>query len=261
MLPEKRFLEILKRVDTRGTVTVRELVSGLSISESTVRRDLLTLHEMGRLTKVHGGAISLASTFVMTEEDVQERSVRYREEKMRIARAAAALIRPDDCVYLDAGTTTVFLAESAVPNGAVFVTNAAFHANILARNGCSVYLPGGRFKPVTEAVVGGETVESLAKYHFTKGFFGTNGVSLTGGFTTPDAEEAMVKAAAFARCRERWILADPSKFGVTSSVTFGNFESATILTTRLKDIFFRTCPNVRQIDEESDLQQQKGDAA
>ena len=33
-------------------------------------------------------------------------------------------------------------------------------------------------------------------YHFSKGFFGTNGVSKKAGFTTPDDSEALVKKTA-----------------------------------------------------------------
>ena len=52
---------------------------------------------------------------------------------------------------------------------------------------------GGEIKAVTEALVGEEALEQLDKYNFTKGFFGTNGIDLKRGFTTPDQKEAAVK--------------------------------------------------------------------
>ena len=52
---------------------------------------------------------------------------------------------------------------------------------------------GGELKAVTEAIVGAEAVEGLKKYHFTKGFFGTNGADAVSGYTTPDITEALVK--------------------------------------------------------------------
>ena len=113
---------------------------------------------------------------------------------------------------------------------ASFVTNAVAHAKAVAAAGFRVYLVGGELKGSTEAVVGNQALVNLQSYHFTKGFFGTNGISRQNGLTTPDMNEAMVKKTAMGQCRECFILADHSKFGNVSSVTFGAFQSGTILT-------------------------------
>ena len=73
----------------------------------------------------------------------------------------------------------------------------------------------------------------LRVFHFTKGFFGTNGVTEEEGCTTPDANEAMVKQTAMEQCRERYVLADRTKFGQVSSVTFAAFEDVQILTEKV----------------------------
>ena len=72
----------------------------------------------------------------------------------------------------------------------------------------------------------------LKDYHFSKGFFGTNGVSKAEGFTTPDASEALVKKTALEQCRTAYVLCDNSKFNVVSSVTFSPLSAVTILTDR-----------------------------
>ena len=112
------------------------------------------------------------------------------------------------------------------------MTNAVAHAQRLAAMGMKVLLVGGELKISTEAVVGAQAAEMIRRYHFTKGFFGTNGVTKKTGFTTPEASEAVVKELAMAHCRDRYVLADHDKFGSVSSVTFGAFQSATILTDR-----------------------------
>lgn len=76
---------------------------------------------------------------------------------------------------------------------AVFVTNAITHAKKLAQKGCTVYILGGEFKAITEAIVGEEAVSSVEKYNFTKGFWGANGISMQRGFSTPELKEALVK--------------------------------------------------------------------
>ena len=82
-----------------------------------------------------------------------------------------------------------------------FVTNGFIHAKKLAVKGYKVFITGGEIKASTEAIVGAECVLTLKNYNFTKCFMGTNGISLTAGFTTPDVNEAKVKAAAIESSR------------------------------------------------------------
>lgn len=51
MLAEERFAAILSILQKQRTVTVLELTQALSISESTIRRDLVALHKMGKLKR------------------------------------------------------------------------------------------------------------------------------------------------------------------------------------------------------------------
>ena len=166
---------------------------------------------------------------------------------MTIARYAAGLITAGDFVYIDAGTTTDLMIDYITDKNAVFVTNAVTHAKKLAGRGFTVYILGGEFKAVTEAIVGEEAVASLEKYNFTKGFWGTNGITRERGFSTPEVKEAMVKQKSMQNCKQRYVLADTSKFNQISSVTFAPFESAQIITTGLGQTAFKKCKNVIQI--------------
>ena len=100
-----------------------------------------------------------------------------KEEKCRIASYAAGLIEPEDFIFLDAGTTTGYMMDYLEEKNATFVTNAVVHAQKLAEMGMKVLLVGGELKSSTEAIVGGQATEMIRRYHFTKGFFGTNGVT------------------------------------------------------------------------------------
>lgn len=230
MLTEQRHEMILKLLEEKRSVTVTELTRLLDISESTARRDIIQLDKAGRLVKVFGGAVLTDTTFQTAEPTVTQKVEVNREEKIQIARYAAALITPQDFVYLDAGTTTGYMLGFIEDTGATFVTNAVAHAQRLAAKGIHVLLVGGALKSTTEAVVGTMAALTLKDYHFTKGFFGTNGVSRAAGFTTPDANEALVKRTALEQCRTAYILCDNSKFHVVSSVTFAPFAAATVLT-------------------------------
>ncbi|HAH62702.1 MAG TPA: DeoR/GlpR transcriptional regulator [Treponema sp.] len=247
MLTEERLGRIISLVDARKTVTVQELMAELGTSESTVRRDLNTLDSDGRLTKVFGGAVAKDVTFSTKDDTIPARENCNHAEKIEIAKYAASLIRPDDFVYLDAGTTTNLIIDFIVEKKAVFVTNSFSHAKHLSEAGFHTYILGGEIKQPTEAVVGEEAVESLAKYNFTKGFWGTNGASLATGFSTPDVNEALIKKASMARTREKFVVCDASKFSQISCVTFAGFAQATVITSKIEDDIYTECKNIVEV--------------
>ncbi len=239
MLTEERYATILRILEEKKAVTVLDLTRALNASESTVRRDLTALHKNGRLYKVYGGATSIDNNYSSAEEDMKTKNDLFPEEKIAIARKAAGLIKRKDFVYIDAGSTTLHLIDFLTENSATFVTNGMQHAAKLAAKGFKVFIIGGAVKAVTEAVIGTEALESLKCYNFTKGFFGTNGISPKSGFSTPDADEGTIKSAALARCKHAYVLADQSKFNKISPITFANISSATIVTGRLEDKKYR----------------------
>ena len=232
MLTEERFAKIVKIVNQEGTVTVLELAQAIGISESTIRRDLNQLDKLGRIRKVHGGATAAVLMSDGHERNMQEKYSRNIEEKRAIAAYAATLVHPNDFVFLDAGSTTEQMAEYLEENTAFYVTNGITLAQKLAARGFKTMLLAGRVKASTDAVIGMEAVSSLAQYHFTRGFFGTNGITVAEGFTTPDLEEAANKRAAMEHCRQCYVLADNSKFDTLSNVSFGELGKAKIITTR-----------------------------
>lgn len=239
MLTEERYATILRILEEKKAVTVLDLTKALDASESTVRRDLTALHKSGRLYKVYGGATSIDNNYSSAEEDMKTKSDLYPEEKIAIARKAASLIKRKDFVYIDAGSTTLQMIDFIKETSAVYVTNGISHAARLSAKGFKVFILGGELKAVTEAVVGTEALNNLRSYNFTKGFFGTNGISTKSGFSTPDSSEGIIKGAALARCSHAFVLADQSKFNKISPITFANISSASIITGHLEDKKYR----------------------
>ena len=152
-------------------------------------------------------------------------------------------------MYLDAGTTTGQMIDFIKEKSATFVTNAVSHAQRLAAQGYRVYLIGGELKGTTEAVVGNQAILSLQKLHFSKAFLGTNGVGLKAGFSTLDYSEALVKQTAVEQARQVFVLADYSKFGNVSSVTFASLERGVILTDRRPPESFGAVRNIKVVGE------------
>lgn len=130
---------------------------------------------------------------------------------------------------------------------ATYVTNAVSHAKDLVRKGFKVLLIGGELKENTEAVVGSDAILHIQKYHFTKGFFGTNGINLKLGFTTPDVREALVKRIAIENTQagQKYILADHDKFGKSSVVTFSDFVGTVVITDKRPDSAYMKIMDVK----------------
>ena len=235
MLTRQRHDLILKKLEEKKSITVTEVKDLLNTSESTARRDIVALDRAGKLQKVFGGAVALEHPVIPYEPTIAQKKDINVEEKRCIAKYASALIENGEFIYLDAGTTTGCLIEWLPDRNVTVLTNAVAHARQLAEMGVKVYLVGGELKGSTEAIIGSQAVEMLQSYHFTKGFFGANGITVKTGFTTPDAHEAQVKKAAMGQCRECFVLADASKFGSISSVTFAEFSAAQVITDTIKD--------------------------
>ena len=245
MLAEERFRIILETVEAEGAVSVTGLCETMGVSEATARRDLNTLAAQGKLSKVHGGAVSLNRQFEAEEPSVAVKEQLHMAEKNRIARYAAGQIHDDDLVFLDAGTTILQMAEYLGKSKATFVTNGITCARRLVQMGLRAYVIGGLLKPGTEAIVGGAALEAMRSYNFTKAF---HGITPARGFTTPDTEEAYIKAKAVEQAYMTYILADSSKFGKVAAVTVCGLDKACILTDRLPDESYRKQAVIKEVE-------------
>ncbi len=254
MLAEQRRQIMLELVGENDAVSVSELAERFDASESTIRRDLDRLEAAGLLVKVHGGAASVdaavsPSPFVAGEPTMAEKRGLNATEKRAIAAYVAGLIEPDDFVFLDAGSTTQIMVELLPETAlhATFVTNSVSNALALAARGVHAIVIGGDLKAGTEAIVGPGAIDALSRYNFSKGFVGANGATREQGFTTPDTSEAMVKMLALQHSAGRYVLADASKLGVVTPVTFSAFSDATLVTAGAVEAAYSTLPNVVEV--------------
>lgn len=235
MLTQDRRQQILNFVLENGSAGVQELSEKFETSESTIRRDLVALAKLGKINKVHGGATVLPQEFIKNEDNVEQKFLKNIDEKLLIAQYAASQVNDDDFVFIDAGTSTYLMLDFLKNSKAAFVTNGISHGKRLAQNGCKVFIIGGEIKDKTDAIIGLVAATNLQKYNFSKAFIGTNGVSEKQGFTTPDTDEAMLKAVAIERSFVSYALVDHTKFGKVSAVTFAPIDSACILCDRCDD--------------------------
>ncbi|MBQ1689500.1 MAG: DeoR/GlpR transcriptional regulator [Lachnospiraceae bacterium] len=249
MLSEQRQQAILQLLQERKAVTVQELSQELKISDSTIRRDLHTLDKLGKINKVHGGATAILDKRQTVEEDMESKKLKKVEEKKSIAQCAVDLLREDDFIFIDAGSTTGYMIDYLPDNSkVVVVTNGVEHARRLVQKGIRAYLLGGEMKVTTDAMVGEITISQLKNYNFTKSFLGTNGVHEEYGYTTPDVTEAEVKREVMNRSLMRYVLADSSKFNQISSVSFGILSQACIITEQITQKKYCKYTSIREVE-------------
>ena len=240
MLTQERHSRILEIIKTKGSVKVSELCDVLGASESTIRRDLSALTEVGKINKVRGGAMLLSQEFLNREESINKKVNTNFNEKSKIAEYAASLIQDDDYVFIDAGSTTFLLATMITNTKATYVTNGIAHAQELAAKGCKVIVLGGDLKSSTEAITGVVAAKNLQQYNFSKAFIGINGVTEKQGYTTTDIEEATIKAVAIERSFVSYVLTDSSKFGKVSAVSVASIDSSCIICDKCKNEEIKT---------------------
>ncbi|MBB5325463.1 DeoR family fructose operon transcriptional repressor [Anoxybacillus tepidamans] len=231
MLTEERHRLILDLLAEKKVVKLQELVEATSSSESTIRRDLSQLEKEKKLRRVHGGAALLHQK--REELSVLEKSTKNIQEKRMIAQYAARFVQNGDCIYLDAGTTTLEMIPYLNAKDIVVVTNGVTHLEALLEKDIPTYLLGGFIKKKTKALIGRGALNSLENYSFDKCFIGVNGIHLEYGYTTPDPEEAMVKSLAIKLSRQAYVLADHSKMNESTFAKIADLQDATIITDEL----------------------------
>lgn len=204
-----KILEILKK---NGTVRVTNLSKTLNVSEVTVRNYLTDMENKGLLTRVHGGAIFSYRPYYSM--NLNQRLETNRQVKERIAKKAANLVKPNDTVMLNAGTTTL-LAFRYLPYD--YNLNIVTNSISIALEGSgnpnyNIVLIGGTINSKFQFTYGEDAIEILKKYHADKLILSVDGVDMKNGFSTYYAEETQVDKAMIEQSDSCIIVADNSKF-------------------------------------------------
>ncbi len=228
MLTPERHRLILELIQAHHTVTIKQLVEHTTSSESTIRRDLDQLEQLGNLKRVHGGASLRQAT--SEEPTLREKTTKNHQEKTSIATMAASLVRDGDCIFMDAGSTTYEMIPHLSDKDITVVTNGLNHLHALTSHSISTYILGGFVKQRTKAIIGTMALKNLEQYRYDQCFLGVNGLTLEDGFTTPDPEEAVIKRTALSLSQKRFVLADHSKFEEVAFSKIADLTEASIIT-------------------------------
>jgi DeoR/GlpR family transcriptional regulator of sugar metabolism len=221
MWHEERHQRIRALLKTFGKASVERITGDLGVSRETIRRDLLELEAKGEILRVRGGAV-LADG----EPPIGVRVATRVQEKRQIAKRVALLVESGQTIFLDAGSTVSLVAEALSGlSGLTVITNSVDVATKVggmqgADNGNHVQLVGGRFHGESGASYGATTIAEIHRYQAHLAILSPVGVDAAYGASSFVLDEAEVARAMSTNARRTVVVADYSKIGVRSRVSY-----------------------------------------
>ncbi len=221
----ERQQKLTRLLEQTGRLSVSQICDHFGVSEATARRDLETLSEQGKLQRVHGGAIAVEQA--PPELPILERETEQPDEKLRVGRAAAALITDNETVFLGSGTTVLEVARNIRNRrNLTVITNSLPVLNTLAGlDGITVVSLGGMLRNTELSFIGHITEQALSEVRADKVFMGARGVSLEHGLTNDYLQETMTDRAILRIGREVVIVADHTKINRVATAFLASVDN------------------------------------
>ncbi len=219
---QKKILEILER---EGSVSVNKLSATFDVTEETVRRDLEKLEKQECLKRTHGGAVSVTDSSTH-EASLEKRKLINVEAKQSIAKEAVKFVAEGDTIFLDASTTTFFMArEIKQLKNVTVITNSLRVVNELCgTEGIKVITVGG-VASHNQSFVGSLAERSIEENFFvSKMFFSSKGITADGGVLESNEGECGIKKKMMKNAKLKIYLCDRSKMGSIGFVKLASFE-------------------------------------
>ena len=224
MLAAERRNHILEKIQEEKKVVVAELSRQFEVSEETIRRDLDRLEEEGHIIKGYGGAVLNEASVMELPHNVRRRV--NTAAKQKIGELVCREIEENDHIFLDASTTSVFIAKAIKQKEHLTVITNSIE-NLLEFSlvtGWDIISTGGQLKAGTMSLYGWKTAETLGAYHADKVFLSCKGLNMERGITDGNDETAGIKQAMIASAEKVYLAADSSKFGITAFSQICDFE-------------------------------------
>lgn len=232
MALNQRRQEILNLIREDGQAKVQKLSSIFKVSEVTIRQDLEELEELGFIQREHGGAF--LKDVGLFAKNITLLNQSNLDEKKYIAQKAVTTIKEGDTIILDSGSTTTELAKLMLSfKNLNVITNSINIALILGENPCiNLMVSGGEFKAPTISLTGDLAAATFKNIHVNKLFLATSGISADFLLTYPSLSDLSVKSAMIRASDHIYLLADSSKFDVSSFASLGRI---TLIDTLITD--------------------------
>ena len=229
---EKRFKRIIKMLELINPTTVNNLASVMDVSHMTIRRDVEVLKERNLVDIFHGGVVLRDNK--QTKWDPYSLSVankQMNQEKKNIAVKAAALIKSEDIISLDTGSTMEYCAR-ALPD-CISITVICFTLNSLVHVSklemADIIFPGGYFHKNTLMFESKEGIKLITGNPATTAFISASGVNLEIGVSCSNGYELKTKTEMIKSADQKVLLVDSSKFDKVKSTLFAELTDFDVI--------------------------------
>lgn len=249
MIPAQRRQAILAIAERNGGVAgISDLIKELGVSHMTVRRDIQKLEADGLVFQVSGG-IELSRKLQVEPSHATKEGL-ASEEKKRIGRKASEMIPEHSCIYLDAGTTSLALAQYIAPRSDLTVITNDFEVlnYLMERTKSQLIHVGGQVLKENRSTVGPLATRIISSLAIDIAFMSASSWDVRGA-TTPDIGKVEVKQAVLEASRRHVLICDSSKYGqVATFIAFKLSDLDAVVTdTALPE---QACKLIRNMDIE-----------
>ena len=228
MIASERRRYILRELNVKGILGLKETAKALGASEITVRRDFEKLEKEGKLKRVQGG-VALEGAEDGAELTMSKKMPLDIHEKERIAEYAAQLAEDGSCVFIDGGTTMVPLVSLLSKRRLTIVTYNTLVLKRLVNPAAEIIIIGGKYLSYYNMNVGSIAQDMLKLFSFDVAFLGCSGINLKQNTVyMAETESLHMKRIALEASTKSFLLADSSKFqkrGFYKLCDFSKFES------------------------------------
>ena len=231
MLIAERQTRLKEMLSHRGMCDLETLAAELDVSQSTVRRDVEQLEQLGTVRRTHGGVIWVGERVSSGARPYafDQRMGYQLDAKRHIARAAKHLVQPGDTVLIDGGTSTFYLAQELHGQAMQLVTNSLPIANLfLNEESVELILAGGLMYPRYGVLLGPMTQDVLTTIHTKTLFLSVAGIH-EGMLYNQNSLLVQSELRMMAQAQEIVLLADSGKFGQQALSRLGPLDEIDIV--------------------------------
>ena len=222
MLASERLIYIKQLLESKKVINIKNISTELSISESTARRDFEELERQGLIQRVHGGAVRAKSEKLDTVElSMSRKAIINTENKKRVCMEAAKMVKDGDCIFIDGGTSLMYMLEYLSKKKIKIVTHSMLKIQSIENSTAEIIVIGGKYLPDYKMNVGPIAVEAMRHFSFDCAFVGCTSVELNENRAyTIDMESALIKQTAMKNSLTKYLLTDKSKLNIKGFYKF-----------------------------------------
>jgi DeoR/GlpR family transcriptional regulator of sugar metabolism len=232
---EDRKDHLIEYLEQKGKLSVAEIAEFFEISLPTARRLCARLEREQRVMRTHGGVRfvpPIKATYTFDAFDAE-----YYAEKDIIAKRAAELVRNNQIIFLESGTTVKHFAAALaerlrggqLSDISVF-TNSLVNLDIL-ESVCNVTVVGGLYRHERRDFCGFLCEKMIRTLRFNGCFLGADALDLNEGIMAMDIETVRLDELLIERSDQSIILAHSEKFHKHSLISYCSVHDVSTIIT------------------------------